>query len=99
LRVEGLSPEKARVQSRYGHVFQAPALYPWRNVERNVRLPLEPMGLPKAEQKARTEKFLDVVRAARPCDRRRLGTTLGSSGPFGDRNLTLTLAAARAPDD
>jgi NitT/TauT family transport system ATP-binding protein len=55
LRVEGLSPEKARVQSRYGHVFQAPALYPWRNVERNVRLPLEPMGLPKAEQKARTE--------------------------------------------
>jgi ABC-type nitrate/sulfonate/bicarbonate transport system ATPase subunit len=31
-------------------------------VERNVRLPLELMGLPKAEQKARAGKFLELVR-------------------------------------
>jgi NitT/TauT family transport system ATP-binding protein len=64
LRVEGLSPQEARQQRLYGYVFQAPALYPWRNVERNVRLPLELMGLPKAEQKARVEKFLELVRLA-----------------------------------
>jgi NitT/TauT family transport system ATP-binding protein len=62
LRVEGLSAEEARRERRYGYVFQAPALYPWRNVERNVRLPLELMGLPKAEQKVRAAKFLELVR-------------------------------------
>ena len=38
---------EARRARAYGYVFQAPALYPWRNVERNVMLPLEIMGLPQ----------------------------------------------------
>ena len=34
----------------YGYVFQAPALYPWRTIARNVALPLEIMGLSGAER-------------------------------------------------
>ena len=36
--VNGLSPEKARETRCYGYVFQAPALYPWRSIARNVAL-------------------------------------------------------------
>src|ERR1700757_1617861 len=42
--VNGVTPEKARLARYYGYIFQAPALYPWRTVERNVMLPLEVMG-------------------------------------------------------
>ena len=45
-----MTPEEARRSRAYGYVFQAPALYPWRNVERNVMLPLEVMGLPRDER-------------------------------------------------
>ena len=44
LTVNGMTPGEARRQRAYGYVFQAPALYPWRNVLRNVTLPLEIMG-------------------------------------------------------
>jgi NitT/TauT family transport system ATP-binding protein len=43
--VNGMSPREARLARAYGYVFQAPALYPWRDVESNVGLPLEIMGL------------------------------------------------------
>jgi NitT/TauT family transport system ATP-binding protein len=45
ITVNGLSPDKARLSRAYGYVFQAPGLFPWRTVERNVALPLEIMGL------------------------------------------------------
>ncbi len=61
IRVNGLSPEKARLARAYGYVFQAAALYPWRNIERNVALPLEIMGLPKAERSDRVSRNLDLV--------------------------------------
>ncbi|HET8726406.1 MAG TPA: ATP-binding cassette domain-containing protein, partial [Alphaproteobacteria bacterium] len=61
VRVNGGTPEEARLGRSYGYVFQAPALYPWRNVERNVQLPLEVMGMPKAERAARSGKALDTV--------------------------------------
>ncbi|MCW0180613.1 MAG: ABC transporter ATP-binding protein [Zavarzinia sp.] len=61
IAINGLSPEDARLQRAYGYVFQAPALYPWRNIERNVTLPLEIMGMPRAERQARARKYLDLV--------------------------------------
>ncbi len=45
----------------YGYVFQAAALYPWRNIEKNVALPLEIMGLPKAEREERVKRTLAMV--------------------------------------
>jgi NitT/TauT family transport system ATP-binding protein len=61
LLVGGVTPEQARQNRAYGYVFQAPALYPWRSVERNVMLPLEIMGLPLAERRARAARYLDLV--------------------------------------
>ena len=61
LLVNGMTPERARRERAYGYVFQAPALYPWRNVERNVMLPLEIMGLPRAERRERAQRNLQLV--------------------------------------
>jgi NitT/TauT family transport system ATP-binding protein len=61
LLVNSMTPGQARLARAYGYVFQAPALYPWRTVERNVMLPLEVMGLPKAERQTRAARVLDLV--------------------------------------
>jgi NitT/TauT family transport system ATP-binding protein len=61
ISVNGVSPEQARLERAYGYVFQAAALYPWRNVLRNVMLPLEVMRLPAAERRERAMKNLDLV--------------------------------------
>jgi NitT/TauT family transport system ATP-binding protein len=61
ITVNGLSPEAARLQRAYGYVFQAAALYPWRNVIRNVMLPLEIMGLSESERRERAKRQLALV--------------------------------------
>ncbi len=61
LSVAGMTPSEARQARVYGYVFQAPALFPWRTVERNVRLPLEVMRLPRAEQVSRARQYLELV--------------------------------------
>jgi len=61
LLVNGMTPAEARKRRSYGYVFQAPALYPWRSVARNVMLPLEIMGLPRAERLARAKHYLGLV--------------------------------------
>ncbi|MCW1841800.1 ABC transporter ATP-binding protein [Prosthecomicrobium hirschii] len=61
IRVNGLDPDAARRQRQYGYVFQAPGLFPWRTVEKNVMLPLEIFGLPAAERRARAAKNLELV--------------------------------------
>jgi NitT/TauT family transport system ATP-binding protein len=61
LLVNGVSPREARLARAYGYVFQSPALYPWRTVEGNIGLPLEIMGLPAAERRARVARVLDLV--------------------------------------
>ena len=53
MQVNGMSPEQARMARAYGYVFQAPALYPWRTVEKNVGLPLEIMGIANASERVR----------------------------------------------
>jgi NitT/TauT family transport system ATP-binding protein len=62
--VNGVTPEEARLKRHYGYIFQAPALYPWRTVERNVMLPLEVMGFDKAERRERARRYLELVNLA-----------------------------------
>jgi NitT/TauT family transport system ATP-binding protein len=59
--VNGMTPAQARQRRAYGYVFQAPALYPWRTIERNVGLPLEIMGIGKAEQQERIRRTMELV--------------------------------------
>jgi NitT/TauT family transport system ATP-binding protein len=59
--VNGMTPEEARRSRAYGYVFQAAGLYPWRTIGGNIRLPLEIMGISKAEQDARVARVLDLV--------------------------------------
>jgi NitT/TauT family transport system ATP-binding protein len=61
LLVNGMSAEAARLARSYGYVFQAPALFPWRTIEKNLKLPLEIMGFSEAEQKQRAEHYLSLV--------------------------------------
>ena len=61
IRINDLTPGEARLKRQYGYVFQAPALYPWRTVERNVMLPLEIMGYPAAERRERARRNLELV--------------------------------------
>ena len=64
LLVSGMSAGQARLTRAYGYIFQAPALYPWRTVERNVMLPLEVMGFSKAERHERARHYLALVNLA-----------------------------------
>ena len=61
VRVNGVTARDARLGRQYGYVFQAPALYPWRTIERNVMLPLEVMGVPRAERRRRAQACLELV--------------------------------------
>ncbi|MHB1103769.1 MAG: ABC transporter ATP-binding protein [Devosia sp.] len=61
IRINGMSPEEARVKRAYGYVFQAPALYPWRTIEKNVALPLEIMGFSNSDKRERIRRTLDLV--------------------------------------
>ena len=61
ITINGVSPKAARESRAYGYVFQSAGLYPWRTIGKNIRLPLEIMGISKSEQKARVEKVLKLV--------------------------------------
>jgi NitT/TauT family transport system ATP-binding protein len=61
ISVNGVTPEQARLQRHYGYIFQAAALYPWRNIERNVSLPLEIMGFDAAKRRERVGHYLKLV--------------------------------------
>ena len=59
--VNGVSPHEARLARAYGYVFQAPALFPWRNVLANVTLPLQIQGRSKSDAKKIAEEHLERV--------------------------------------
>ena len=61
IMINGVSPKAARESRAYGYVFQSAGLYPWRTIGKNIRLPLEIMGISKSEQKERVEKVLKLV--------------------------------------
>jgi NitT/TauT family transport system ATP-binding protein len=64
IRINGMSPSGARLNRAYGYVFQAPALYPWRTIEKNVALPLEIMGFAGADKRERIKRTLELVNLA-----------------------------------
>ena len=61
VQINGVSPTDARQRRAYGYVFQAPGLYPWRTIRKNIKLPLEIIGLSKQEQNDRVERVLWLV--------------------------------------
>ncbi len=61
LRVAGKTPREAREAREYGYVFQAPVLYEWRTVIKNVMLPLEIMRFSKTERQERAARLLELV--------------------------------------
>ena len=61
ITIKGKSPRQARLDRDYGIVFQAPVLYEWRSVLRNVQLPLEVMRFPPAERDRRAREMLQLV--------------------------------------
>ncbi|MEZ5826390.1 MAG: ABC transporter ATP-binding protein [Geminicoccaceae bacterium] len=64
ISINGVTPEEARQARAYGYVFQAAALYPWRNIAKNVALPLEIMGLGRKERDERVRRNLELVNLA-----------------------------------
>ena len=61
ISINGMTPEQARKSRAYGYVFQAPALFPWRTIEKNVALPLEIMGYSDAERRERIARTMELV--------------------------------------
>ncbi len=61
LTVNAMSPDEARKSRAYGYVFQASGLYPWRTIARNVMLPLEIMGYPRADWEKRVNAVMELV--------------------------------------
>jgi NitT/TauT family transport system ATP-binding protein len=61
LRVKGKTPQQARLDRDYGIAFQAPVLYDWRTVRKNVELPLEVMGYSRSERRERAQAVLAMV--------------------------------------
>jgi NitT/TauT family transport system ATP-binding protein len=59
--VLGKPADQARRDQDYGMAFQHSGLFDWRNVRRNIELPLELMGWGKAERRARADEMLELV--------------------------------------
>ncbi len=61
VRVNDKPARQARLDQDYGIVFQAPVLYEWRTLSKNVQLPLELRGIPRAERESRANEMLALV--------------------------------------
>jgi NitT/TauT family transport system ATP-binding protein len=61
LLVNGLDAAEARAQRQYAFVFQAPTLLPWKNVLKNVALPLKIMGADKTSRIETAQEMIKMV--------------------------------------
>ncbi len=59
--VNGKSAHQARLDQDYGMVFQAPVLFEWRSIIKNVMLPLELRGYSGTDQQKRARELLALV--------------------------------------
>ena len=53
VEVNGKPARRARLDGDYGIVFQAPVLYDWRTVTKNIALPLEMLGWDRSRRARR----------------------------------------------
>jgi NitT/TauT family transport system ATP-binding protein len=61
VEVNGKSAHQARLDHDYGMVFQDSVLFDWRNVAKNVGLPLEMLGWDRARRRERVDEMLRLV--------------------------------------
>ena len=60
--VNGKAADRARLDRDYSMVFQRAGLFDWRNVTRNIELPLELMGWKAADRRRRAAEMLELVK-------------------------------------
>jgi NitT/TauT family transport system ATP-binding protein len=59
--VNGKPARRARRDGDYGIVFQAPVLFDWRTVQKNISLPLEMLGWDRVRRTERVREMLELV--------------------------------------
>jgi NitT/TauT family transport system ATP-binding protein len=59
--VNGKTARQARAQRDYGIVFQDAVLYDWRNVTKNIALPLELAGWDRKRRQKRVQEMMELV--------------------------------------
>ena len=62
IAVNGKSSAQARQDQDYGMAFQQAGLFDWRNVAKNIELPLELKGWDKAKRADRAKQMLELVK-------------------------------------
>ena len=62
LVVNGKSATQARLDQDYGMAFQQAGLFDWRNVAKNIELPLEIRGWDRAKRRQRSAEMLELVK-------------------------------------
>jgi NitT/TauT family transport system ATP-binding protein len=67
--VNGKPARRARLDRDYGIVFQAPVLYDWRTVAKNIALPLEMLGWDRRKRNERVRAMLELVELTGFADR------------------------------
>lgn len=61
IKVQGDEPAKARLQRKFGIIFQTPTLFDWRTARENVELPMEIFGIEKRERRRIAGDLLELV--------------------------------------
>ena len=61
IKLNGTDPEAATKKGIVGVAFQDSALLPWRNVERNISLPLEILGTNPTKYESKIAYLIDLV--------------------------------------
>ena len=62
LVVNGKPAAQARLDQDYGMAFQQAGLFDWRNVAKNIELPLEIRGWDQAKRRERSAEMLELVK-------------------------------------
>jgi NitT/TauT family transport system ATP-binding protein len=66
--VNGKSARQARLDQDYGMAFQQAGLFEWRTVAKNIELPLELRGWPRAKRREQALAMLELVKLAEFAD-------------------------------